>query len=384
MRLYTARTEQPCIHLSFGQNMRFMTFERPDTLLDALLLRVSPHVLFVRLSFIVTCVVGGALAGIYVSRHRQAQAALRVEEAAARESEERYRTLADNATDMISRHTLEGVYLYASLACRRMLGYEPDELVGHGVYDFLHSDDLAAIRASHVAILEQPVAHTVRYRMRCKDGSYLWVETASHALRNTETGEIDEILAITRDITERMREEEALRENEDRLRRVIQDMPVMLDARNEDGQFVACRAQTEKTLRALTSRYEAILAAVPDIIMEVDTDKVYTWANQAGLDFFGEGVLGKDTAHYFVGKQDTYGVVQSLFDGDENVVYVESWQRRRDGEERLLAWWCRVLKDVEGNVTGALSTARDITERKRMEEALTSPSEKKGKRSTKS
>jgi PAS domain S-box-containing protein len=136
----------------------------------------------------------------------------------------------------------------------------------------------------------------------------------------------------------------------------------------ERVQAEVTRAQTEKTLRALTSRYEAILAAVPDIIMEVDTDKVYTWANQAGLDFFGEGVLGKEAAYYFMGEQDTYGVVQSLFEGDENVVYIESWQRRRDGEERLLAWWCRVLKDVEGNVAGALSTARDITERKEREE----------------
>ena len=73
---------------------------------------------------------------------------------------------------------------------------------------------------------------------------------------------------------------------------------------------------------------------------------------------------------YFEGEQETYDKVQPLFKGDENVIYVESWQRRRDGEKRLLAWWCRVLKDESGNVKGALSSARDITDRKRADEAI--------------
>jgi PAS domain S-box-containing protein len=128
--------------------------------------------------------------------------------------------------------------------------------------------------------------------------------------------------------------------------------------------------QAEEALRALSLRQEAILSAVSDIIMEVDNNKVYTWANQAGLEFFGEDVIGKEAAFYFEGEQDTYNVVQPLFNGSENVFYVESWQRRKDGQERLLAWWCRALKDDNGNVIGALSSGRDITERKRAEEAL--------------
>jgi len=104
--------------------------------------------------------------------------------------------------------------------------------------------------------------------------------------------------------------------------------------------------------------------------MEVDNDKVYTWANQAGFGFFGADVIGKEAASYFEGEQHTYQTVQPLFNGSEDVIYVESWQRRRDGEKRLLAWRCRTLKDAQGNVTGALSTAHDITERQRAEELL--------------
>jgi len=113
--------------------------------------------------------------------------------------------------------------------------------------------------------------------------------------------------------------------------------------------------------RALSSRQEAILAAIPDIIMEVDCNKVYTWANRAGVEFYGEDVIGKEVAFYFADEQDTYRKVQPLFDGDEHILHLESWQRRKDGEKRLLAWRCRGLKDAQGRGTGALSTAHDIT-----------------------
>jgi PAS domain S-box-containing protein len=130
------------------------------------------------------------------------------------------------------------------------------------------------------------------------------------------------------------------------------------------------RKRAQQALLALSSRQEAILAAVPDIIMEVDNHKVYTWANEAGLAFFGDDVIGKEAACYFAGEQTTYQTVQPLFNGYQNVIYVESWQRRKDGEKRLLAWWCRGLKDESGNVTGALSSGRDITEQKQAAEAL--------------
>lgn len=130
------------------------------------------------------------------------------------------------------------------------------------------------------------------------------------------------------------------------------------------------RERAEETIRAISARQQALLDATPDIIMEVDVNKIYTWANPAGIEFFGEDVLGKEAAYYFEGEQDTYDAVDPIFGGRENVIYVESWQRRKDGQKRWLAWWCRVLKDKQGNVTGALSSARDITKRKQMEEAL--------------
>jgi len=127
---------------------------------------------------------------------------------------------------------------------------------------------------------------------------------------------------------------------------------------------------SENKFRILSVRQNAILSAVPDILMEVDNNKVYTWANPAGLEFFGEDVIGKDASFYFEGEQNTYSVVKPLFAGDEKVIYVESWQRRMDGEKRLLAWHCKMLNDSNGNVTGALSSAIDITESKHVEDEI--------------
>ncbi|MBA4393159.1 MAG: hypothetical protein C0407_06375, partial [Desulfobacca sp.] len=130
------------------------------------------------------------------------------------------------------------------------------------------------------------------------------------------------------------------------------------------------RKRAEEEILVLSLRNKTLLEAVPEIIMEVDNDKVYIWANQAGYDFFGQDVIGHEATYYFEGDQTTYTTVQPLFNGLENTIYVESWQRRKDGQKRLLAWWCRTLKDTSGKVTGALSTARDITDYKKAEEEI--------------
>jgi PAS domain S-box-containing protein len=127
--------------------------------------------------------------------------------------------------------------------------------------------------------------------------------------------------------------------------------------------------QTDLTPEEL-ERCATLIKAVPDIVMEVDNNKVYTWANEAGYTFFGKDVIGKPADHYFEGDQKTYDVVSPIFEGGEEIIYVESWQRRKDGKKRLLAWWCRALKDKEGKIKGAVSTARDITERKKQAEEL--------------
>ncbi len=177
---------------------------------------------------------------------------------------------------------------------------------------------------------------------------------------------------------------ESIEKNTKYLDQLVSKKTVELQAANQqlqatEQQLRASNQQlqaTEFELRKNLNRINGVVETVPDIIAEVDQNKKYTWVNQAGLNFFGLDVIGKEASDYFVGEQKTYEIINPLFKGSENMFYVESWQKRVDGENRLLAWWSRVLKNKDGKVIGAISTARDITEKKKADEVL-KESEKK-------
>ncbi|OCQ99703.1 multi-sensor hybrid histidine kinase [Oscillatoriales cyanobacterium USR001] len=138
------------------------------------------------------------------------------------ESEDRYRLMAENSTDMITRHDREGRFIYASPASRFLLGYEPEELINEAPNDYFHPEDLDAIAKAHSTVLALPVTYTVTYRIRRKDGYYAWFETTSRAIREPETGEIQEIIGVSRDITERKQREQELKESEASIRALYQ------------------------------------------------------------------------------------------------------------------------------------------------------------------
>ncbi len=128
-------------------------------------------------------------------------------EQALRESEQRFRLLAENSTDMISQHTPDGTFLYASPACRSLLGYEPEELLGRSAYDFHHPDDLETVRLVHNNILELPETYSVSYRFRHQQGHYVWLESTAKTIRASGTQTIQEIQISSRDITDRKQAE---------------------------------------------------------------------------------------------------------------------------------------------------------------------------------
>jgi PAS domain S-box-containing protein len=138
------------------------------------------------------------------------------------EIEDRYRLMAENSTDMITRHDPKGRLIYVSPASRILLGYEPEELMQEEPNNFFHPEDLDAIAKAHSTVLALPVTYTVAYRIRRKEGSYAWFETTSRAIREPETGEIQEIIGVSRDITERKQREQELKESEASIRALYQ------------------------------------------------------------------------------------------------------------------------------------------------------------------
>ncbi len=254
----------------------------------------------------------------------------RAAERAVRESEQRYRDLVENIDDIVYVVDGKGNISYINSAAERFFCYPRDALLQANFAKYAAPGSFEHAGRVFKRQLAGEDVGTFELNFYDKNGSIRTLETREKLVWDEDR--VAEVHGIGRDVTEKKRAEDAL--------------------------------------RTLSIRHIAILRAVTDIIMEVDTNRVYTWANQAGFDFFGKDVIGKEAAFYFEGEQDTYDATQPLFDGNEDTFYVESWQRRRDGERRLLGWWCRALKDENGKVTGALSSAHDITEKKRAEEAL--------------
>ncbi|WP_279116087.1 PAS domain S-box protein, partial [Dehalococcoides mccartyi] len=244
------------------------------------------------------------------------------------ESLQKYKMLADDSRDIILfLDKNSGRILEANTAATKAYGYTRKQLLHQTIYDIRPLDTRDAIprqlsQADSEGILFES------YHQR-KDGSTFPVEISS---RGANVNNTRVVVSVIRDISE--------------------------------------RKQVEEAFKTIFKHQETVLATVPDIIAEVDVNRVYTWINESGREFFGDDVIGKEASYYFSKEQDTYQKVASVFSGNENTIYAESWQRRKDGENRLLGWWVHSLKDITGKTVGALSVASDITDRKKMEENL--------------
>ncbi|MCF7823673.1 MAG: PAS domain S-box protein [Candidatus Marinimicrobia bacterium] len=125
-------------------------------------------------------------------------------------SEERFRMLAEKATDMLVEHDMKGNFLYATPGSKQMVGYEPEELIGKSIYDFIDTDQLEMVQKEHAKILEQNEPVTSTYKFRHKDGHYIWLESVTRLYKPMEKEKEDRILAMSRDVSERIRYDDEL------------------------------------------------------------------------------------------------------------------------------------------------------------------------------
>lgn len=167
------------------------------------------------------------------------------------ESEAQFRLLAENASDLINRLSVEGEILYASPASQSILGYSPEEIIGKMVFDLIHEEDRQPIREVFKTPFDD-LSYTVAYRARHKQGHYLWLETSARAILDPATHEAFEIQSASRDVTERKRAEEALQLAHDQLRdayeRTIEGWVRALDLRDRETEGHTQRV-TEITIK---------------------------------------------------------------------------------------------------------------------------------------
>jgi len=126
-----------------------------------------------------------------------------------RESELRFHLLAENATDIISRHTPGGHYLYVSPSCKTLLGYSPEELLGSSANKFVHYDDIGKFKRAFNRRNETSSHQMLTYRMRRKDGEYRWFESNIRIIRDESSHLIHEVQTASRDVTDYIMDKKA-------------------------------------------------------------------------------------------------------------------------------------------------------------------------------
>lgn len=154
----------------------------------------------------------------------------------------RLRALTEHALEIITVQDASGTFTYVNEAVRHELGYRAADMLGRNAIDFLHPDDLPAMRERFRTILAstdgEPERNRFEYRFRRQDGTWCWLESV--AVNALENPAVKGIIAHSRDITHRKANEHSLRLNHARYRTVaeLSAGSVHEYVMNADGEYV--------------------------------------------------------------------------------------------------------------------------------------------------
>jgi two-component system sporulation sensor kinase A len=129
-------------------------------------------------------------------------------------SEAKYRLLAEHSSDIINMYAADSTFKYSSPSVTPVLGYEPEELEGETPFSYIHPEDIPSVNELYTNLITFGIPVLATYRFRAKSGSYVWVESAIKPVINDVTGEITEIISVSRDIGKRLETEAILRKSE--------------------------------------------------------------------------------------------------------------------------------------------------------------------------
>ena len=262
-------------------------------------------------------------------------------EDALRESEKRYRLVAENVSDVIWIMDMNAKYLYISPSVERMRGYTPEEMLAMPGQDFVTPESAGLIlkALSEEMTLEMSGkadphrVRTLEMESKNKDGATLWQEVKITFMRDQEGKPIG-FLGVSRDIDERKRTEEALKESE--------------------------------------QKYKDLVEQERDVIFSIDADGRFTSINTAvtSWGYMPEEIVGQHYSmflpHDLMNKLVADLTQPLMKDGE---IVAEAMGLDRDGNWRPIEFSAMlIMKDDK--FAGARGIVRDIKERKRAEEAL--------------
>ncbi|MBC7389499.1 MAG: PAS domain S-box protein [Opitutaceae bacterium] len=270
-------------------------------------------------------------------------------ETSLKESEAKFRILAQNSTDLITRVSPEGVFLYLSPSSETVLGYKPEELIGKNAFDLYHPEDIKTMQDKFLEVTEIQDIAIARYRVLLKSGEYEWMESTGRTIRDLEGNPI-EIHASTRSLKDRMETEQALEKEREYL--------------------------------------NAVMESVSEGIVSCDINGEITFFNQAAKDFHNlpPYPISPDewVDYYDLYQPDSVTKMKKedvpLFKAlhGEIVVNQEMVIAPKNGSKRILLASGKKVFNSNGLVLGAVVAMNDVTEQKRaVNEALESLNELK-------
>lgn len=247
-----------------------------------------------------------------------------------------FRSLVENAHDIIDVLRLDGTIVYESPACEAILGYAPDERIGDDCLQYIHPDDLPRVRSLfHDLVEDGGVAKTVEYRYRRKSGAYVTFEVTGRVSID-ENGE-PIVIVNKRDMTDRRTIEAKLGASEALYRNVVETQTEMI-----------CRFLPDSTLTFVNDAYCRFFRRSREQLV--------------GRKFFE--LIPEDKS------REAQEFVRSLVESRTGADCVEHEVIQADGSIGWHQWSNHLVLDDLGNVIELQGIGRDITERKLAEKQL--------------
>ncbi len=251
------------------------------------------------------------------------------------ESEARFRALTEHSGDVTRILDVDGTIRYASASQSRVLGVDPAAVVGHTSFEFMDPVVVPLARATLAAVVETGMIHRLVSRIRHADGTYHTFEAVMQS--RLDDPAVRGIVLNSRDITDRVEAEAALRASEERYRQVEQHAPIGL------------------ALMALDGRWTRVNPALC-ILLGYTEEELLVRANQ---DFTHADDLGVDVDR-----------LRDLVAGEVAVCRWEKRYIRKDGSQVWVLLSASLLRGGTGDPQYVIAQVLDISDHKQVEGAL--------------
>jgi len=250
-----------------------------------------------------------------------------------KKSEEKYRFISENANDLICLVDSKWRFQYCNEAYRRILGYDPKELIGTFGFNFIHQEDAEKAQEQIRKSYNTGMGKTV-VRMKRKDGIYRWIESS---IRNfyDEDEKFQNSIGVSRDITEQKEAEQKLKESEEKYRLISENVNDLIYIIDKNGCYEYCNEAFKK-----------ILGYTPeDLIGTSALDLAHPEEKSKALEEFKDMFRTK-----------TKNLEVRLRSKDGSYIWSDSFGK--------------ALYDENSNFVQIIGVSRDITEKKIAEEKL--------------